>query len=125
MATDSHSYPCGSTLPTEFSDAHGSAAEILDRVAAAITKNYPRQRVGIEGHTDSGPFYGGSFATAQQLSSAQSTAVVEQLQRRNQMSANQLFSLAHGTNHPVADNQTPVARAQNRRIEIVIYPDTF
>lgn len=102
-----------------------SASEILDRIAGTLRSNFSRQRVGIEGHTDSGPFYGGSFSTPQQLASAQSTAVVELLQRRNQIPSTQLFSLAHGTNHPIADNQSPAGRAQNRRVEFVIYPDTF
>lgn len=102
-----------------------SATEILDRLAASFKQDFSRQRIGIEGHTDAGPFYGGSFATAQQLSAAQSTAIVEHLQRRNQVPSTQLFSLAHGTNHPLADNQTPTGRSQNRRIEIVVYPDTY
>lgn len=102
-----------------------SASEILDRVAASLRSQFARQRIGIEGHTDSGPFYGGTFSTAQQLASAQSTAIVEHLQRRNQVPASQLFSLAHGTNHPMADNQSPAGRAQNRRIEFVIYPDMY
>jgi flagellar motor protein MotB len=102
-----------------------SAAEILDRVAEVLRKDFARQRIGIEGHTDTGPFYGGKFSSAQQLAAAQSTAVVEQLQRRNQLPSSQLFSVAHGTNHPLADNQSPAGRSQNRRIEIVVYPDTF
>ncbi len=102
-----------------------NASEILDRVAEVLRREFARQRVGIEGHTDAGPFYGGSYSTAQQLASAQATAVVEGMQRRNQIPSAQLFSLAHGTNHAIADNQTPTGRAQNRRIEIVIYPDTF
>jgi len=102
-----------------------SASEILDRIATTLRSNFSRQRVGIEGHTDSGPFYGGTYSTAQQLASAQSTTIVEHLQRRNQTPASQLFSLAHGTNHPIADNLTPTNRALNRRVEFVVYPDTY
>jgi chemotaxis protein MotB len=102
-----------------------NAAEILDRVAEVVRSEFARQRIAVESHTDAGPFYGGNFSTAQQLSAAQSTAVVESMQRRSRLPSGQLFSVAHGTNHSVADNQTPAGRAQNRRIEIVIYPDTF
>jgi chemotaxis protein MotB len=101
------------------------AAEILDRIGNIIRKDFARQRIGVEGHTDAGPFYGGSFTSAQQLASAQATAVVDQLSRRSQLPSQQLFSLAHGTNHTLADNQTPTGRSQNRRIEFVIYADTF
>jgi chemotaxis protein MotB len=110
--------PSGNTLTS-------GASSILERVAAAIQREYPKQRVAVEGHTDSGPFYGGNYTTPQQLSSAQSTAVVDFLVRRNALPASQLFSLAHADNHPIANNDTPVARSQNRRIEFVIYPDTF
>ena len=45
--------------------------------------------------------------------------------RRNGVPTQQLFVIAHGPNHPLADNQTPAGRAENRRIEFVVYPDTF
>jgi len=102
-----------------------SAPGILEKVAQGIKSEYPNQRIAVEGHTDAGPFYGGAFSTPQQLSAAQSTAVVDYLVRRNALPANQLFSLAHADNHPIANNDTPIARSQNRRIEFVIYPDTF
>jgi len=110
--------PSGNTLTS-------GASTILERIAAGIQREFPKQRVAVEGHTDSGPFYGGNYTTPQQLSSAQSTAVVDFLVRRNALPASQLFSLAHADNHPIANNDTPVARSQNRRIEFVIYPDTF
>jgi len=102
-----------------------NAATVLDPIAESIAKQFPRQRVAIEGHSDSSPNYGGTFATGHQLAAAQSMAVLEQFSRRNSLPANQLFSLSHGTNHPVADNANPAGRAQNRRVDIVIYPDTF
>ncbi len=102
-----------------------NAAAVLDPIAETIAKQFPRQRIAIEGHSDTSPMYGGNFATSHQLAAAQSMAVLEQFSRRNSLPPNQLFSLSHGTNHPVADNATPAGRAQNRRIDIVIYPDTF
>lgn len=102
-----------------------SAATILDRIADAIKRGYPRQRIAIEGHTDNAPLYGGTFANNHQLGAAQSNAVLEHFTRRNQLSTNQLFTLAHGDNYPIGDNQSPSSRALNRRIEFVIYPETF
>lgn len=104
---------------------NGSASNILDPVANTISKMYPKQRVGIEGHADDGPLYGGSFSSPLQLSTAQAMQVVDYLTKRNQLAPNQLFTIGHGTNHPRASNQSAIGRAENRRIEIVIYPTTF
>lgn len=96
---------------------------LLDQVASALTRQYPRQRAGIEGHTDTAQLYNG--ITPYQLASAQSQAVMDQLVRRGGVPMQQLFVIAHGPNHPIADNQSPTGRAENRRIEIVIYPETY
>ena len=102
-----------------------SASGILDRVADVIKRSYARQRIAVEGHTDNAPIYGGAFSTSHQLAAAQSNAVLDHLTRRNQLPGNQLFTLSHGDNYPVADNQNPAGRASNRRIELVIYQETF
>ena len=102
-----------------------SASGILDRISETLKRSYTRQRIAIEGHTDNSPLYGGAFSTNHQLAAAQSNAVLEHFTRRNQMPVSQLFTLNHGDNYPVADNQSPANRSTNRRIEFVIYPETF
>ncbi len=102
-----------------------SASGILDRISETFKRNYARQRIAIEGHTDNSPLYGGTFSTNHQLAAAQSNTVLEHFTRRNQMPGGQLFTLNHGDNYPIADNQSPTSRASNRRIEFVIYPETF
>ncbi len=102
-----------------------AGATVLDQVANALLRQYPRQRVGIEGHTDGSQPYGGSYGTTSQLAGGQAQAVMDQLVRRNGVPVQQLFVVAHGANHPIADNQSPAGRSENRRIEIVIYPETF
>ncbi len=102
-----------------------SASGILDRISETLKRSYTRQRIAIEGHTDNSPLYGGTFSTNHQLAAAQSNAVLEHFTRRNQMPISQLFTLNHGDNYPIADNQSPANRATNRRIEFVIYSETF
>ena len=102
-----------------------SASGILDRISETLKRSYGRQRIAIEGHTDNSPLYGGTFSTNHQLAAAQSNAVLEHLTRRNQMPIIQLFTLNHGDNYPIADNQSPASRATNRRVEFVIYSETF
>lgn len=104
---------------------NSNAYLVLDNVATAILRNYPRQRVAIEAHTDSVNLYGGAFSTHYQLATAQAQAVMDQLVRRNTLPTQQLAVVAHGANFPRGDNQSPAGRAENRRIEFVVYPDTF
>jgi flagellar motor protein MotB len=107
------------------SQLNSSAPATLDAVADVLIRNYPKQRVGVEGHADNGPLYGGSFNSPLQLSTNQAMAVIDYLLKRKQVPENQLFTIGHGTNHPRADNQSALGRAENRRIEIVVYPTTF
>jgi chemotaxis protein MotB len=100
----------------------GSAFPLLDRVAAEISRNYPRQRIGIEGHTDTTPAQGN--VSHHQLAAAQAVAVFDQLTRRNRLPARQFFVQAQGPNRPRDSNATRAGRAQNRRIELVVYPET-
>ena len=102
-----------------------SASRTIDSIAQALTTNFPKQRIAIEGHTDNAPIYGGSFTSSHQLAAAQSNAVLEYMTRRNQVSPSQFFTMAHAANYPLDDNQTPAGRANNRRIEFVIYNESF
>lgn len=101
------------------------AAAIMDPIAAQLRSVFPRQRIGIEGYTDSGPMYGGSSGSPHQLTGAQTSAVLDLLTRRSGMPSQQLFIVSHGSNNPRADNATPAGRVANRRVELVIYPETF
>ncbi len=102
-----------------------SAAPILDNLAAQIRSVLPRQRIAIEGYCDNAPLYGGTFTTSHQLTSAQVASVLEMLTRRSGVPEAQLFTIAQGANHPRAANEEASGRATNRRLEFVVYPDTF
>jgi flagellar motor protein MotB len=96
---------------------------ILDEVAAAVQRTYPRQRIIVEGHTDDS--LGANPTGAHALATAQAQAVFTQLVQRGRLPARQLSVLAMGENHPLASNATPAGKAKNRRIEIVVYPDAI
>lgn len=98
-----------------------SASGLLDQVATSLNRVYPRHRIGVEGYTDNSSVSAGS---SHQLTSAQASAVVDSLIRRNRMSESELLAVSHGANHPLASNATPAGRAKNRRIEFVVYPET-
>ncbi|HEY4232593.1 MAG TPA: OmpA family protein [Lacipirellulaceae bacterium] len=99
--------------------------DLLRSVGADIVRNYPQQLIGIEGHTDSSPPTSAQMPTAQHLSVAQAMAVYDALVRTAGVPANQLFVVGHGSSHPVVSNGTDAGRARNRRVELVIYPETM
>lgn len=99
------------------------AVRLIDDVAEAISRQYPGQLVGVEGHTDSDPIQSGQWANNHQLSTARAMAVFDQLTARGRFRADQLFLVGHGSNQPVVSNATPAGKERNRRVELVIYPE--
>jgi outer membrane protein OmpA-like peptidoglycan-associated protein len=85
----------------------------LTRLATFLNAN-PQTRILIEGHTDSR----GSDEYNEVLSERRARAVATELMSRG-ISADQLQPLGRGKGYPVASNDTPEGRQQNRRVEIV------
>lgn len=96
----------------------------LDQVAAAIRRHYPRQIIGVEAHLDSQSAIGATY-TAHQLTATQALAVVHQLLRAGQLAERQLFTMGLGGNRPRFSNGDAAGQARNRRVEIVVYPETY
>lgn len=117
--------PADELFQTGTGQLTATAYTYLDRVADAVARNYPRQRIVIEGHTDSGPTFVGTNTTMHQLSSAQAMAVFDTLTRRNRLPPRQFSVMGMGANYPRASNATDAGRAKNRRVELVIYPQTI
>lgn len=101
------------------------AYQSLDQVADAIHRNYPRQRIVIEGHCDNAPAVPGHAQVSHQLTSAQAQAVFDQLTTRNKLPSQQLAIMSYGANHARYSNGDPAGRAKNRRLELVVYPETI
>ena len=99
------------------------AAAILDQVAQAIQSNYSRQKVAIEAHTDASTLAGGA-STLYQLSASQALAVFQYLTQQGRLTERQVFMVNFGPNEPLVSNGTANGSAKNRRIEVVIYPET-
>ena len=103
---------------------HQGAFSLLDPVVDAIQKRYPRQRIGVEGHSDNDPVVSSQWRSHHQLTVSQASAVFEQLVTRYRLNPRHIFVLGHGANHPRVSNATPAGKAKNRRVDIVIYPET-
>jgi outer membrane protein OmpA-like peptidoglycan-associated protein len=93
------------------------ATRDLDRLAHALKDN-PNTRVEIEGYTDSV----GSDSYNQELSQRRAQAVADALQSRG-VPADRYQIEGLGKEFPVATNDTPAGRQQNRRVEIVFSDD--
>ncbi len=92
------------------------AQQRLDQVARGLIDQGGRHLV-VEGHTDSR----GSAADNQALSLARAQSVRSYLISRG-IPESQIEAAGMGPTRPVAPNETPEGRANNRRVEIVVSP---
>jgi len=95
-----------------------SALPALDRIASILAVRTCRLR--IEGHTDNVPIHTPQMASNWELSTARATELVRLLIVRYRFSPERLSAAGYAEYHPIASNQTPEGRAQNRRVDVVI-----
>ncbi len=88
----------------------------LQQVADALNKN-PDIDITVEGHTDSD----GTAARNWDLSVLRATSVVKSLVQYG-VNPSRVIASGRGFYAPVASNNTPLGKAQNRRTEIVLSP---
>jgi len=89
---------------------------------AAVLGSIPDREFQIAGHTDNVPIKSGKFASNWELSTARGVTVARSLSAQG-VPANRLSAAGYAETQPVASNDTPEGRAQNRRIEIVLMPN--
>ena len=82
---------------------------------AAILNQYPNYNISVEGHTDAT----GSDAYNQSLSERRAASVREALVAGG-VDAGRITSKGFGESQPVASNDTPAGRQQNRRVEVIV-----
>jgi outer membrane protein OmpA-like peptidoglycan-associated protein len=91
---------------------------VLNKVGETL-REYDKTVIEVAGHTDSS----GSDQYNQQLSEKRANAVAQYLSAQG-VPAARMVTVGAGESHPVASNDTPDGRAQNRRVEITIVPVT-
>lgn len=107
----------GSVLfPTGQHTLLGIARQKLDQVAVAL-KESPDQTIVIEGYTDSV----GSDDKNQELSLRRAQSVRDYLISQG-IPADRVQAVGRGESSPIASNDNPEGRANNRRVEIVVQP---
>ena len=95
-------------------------ARVVIAKLAGILLIMPELNLRIEGHTDST----GSLDYNQSLSERRAATVRDFLGQQG-INGQRMVSVGYGLTRPVADNQTKVGRAKNRRVEIVIAEGTI
>ena len=88
---------------------------------ASVVNEYPKMNVWVVGHTDDRAGRGRDNWT---LSTERANSVVRAL-KDNKIDPARFTVAGQGEYNPVADNSTAEGRAQNRRTEIILVPETF
>ena len=108
--------PGNITFQTGSSDLNDSFFKVLDSVGIVL-KEYDKTLIVIAGHTDSV----GSDQSNQELSLRRAQSVGSYLSGRA-VSSERMVINGLGESRPVASNDTPQGREQNRRVELTLEP---
>lgn len=92
-------------------------ADLLAKVRDAIYL-FPDAKLAISGHTDAV----GSAAANMKLSRDRAEAFKTYLVDKMGIDPSRIIAVGFGETQPIASNETAEGRAQNRRIDITIYP---
>gem|GEM_PF-4644304 len=120
------SIPTANLFMAGTAQLHQESQPYLGQVAQILEQYYPQQRVVVDAHTDRGSAVVGSsqWRSLHQLTAAQAMAIFEQLVQRR-VNPGRMHTMANGANHPIVSDGTPQGQAMNRRIDIVVYPETY
>ncbi len=99
-------------------DLSPAAIAVLSEVADALDGiEHP---VRVEGHTDDVPIHTDRFRSNWELSTARATSVVAFFVQARGLPPARFSAAGYGEFHPRSANDSDAARAQNRRVDIVI-----
>jgi chemotaxis protein MotB len=91
--------------------------EILDRLYEPLTRL--RNRIEIQGHTDSVPINTATFPSNWELSAGRAGAVIRYFEQKGMPPA-RLQAAGYADTIPRAENTTREGRAKNRRVELLV-----
>jgi chemotaxis protein MotB len=107
-------YDSGAAVP------HPQSRATLDRIAEFLAATPYDLR--IEGHTDNVPIHTAQFASNWELSTARASELTKDLIVGHGIAPARLSAAGYAEYHPVASNETPSGRSQNRRVDIIVLP---
>jgi len=98
------------------------AHPVLDKVSRILREELPNQPISIEGHTDNEPIRHSGWKDNWELSLARARAVLTYLVNQRGFDPSRVAAAGYGEYRPLASNESPEGRQQNRRVEIVALP---
>lgn len=93
------------------------SSEVLKAIALVLKAD--AHAIQVEGHTDNVPINKAQFPSNWELSAVRASGVVR-LFIDNGIADQRLVAVGHGSNQPVASNDTPEGRMRNRRVQVMI-----
>jgi len=112
------SMPDDAAFPVGSSDVSPAALGMIGKIADTV-RTVPNA-IRIEGHTDDVPIRTPRYGSNWELSTARASAVVAYLIQQVGIAPARLSAAGYGEFHPRVANDSPVNRARNRRIDIII-----
>ena len=99
-----------------------SALPMIARIAGVV--GAIPNRISLVGHTDAVPIHSFRFKNNWELATARSVKLLELLTTQYGISESRLSIASPGAYSPRAPNDTEEGRAENRRVDIVILPES-
>ncbi|QIR13909.1 OmpA family protein [Shewanella aestuarii] len=104
------------TFEVDKTELSQRAKDVLNSVVL-VAQEFDKTKLNVFGFTDSS----GSESYNQRLSQVRASEVAQYLTSRN-VAGSRVVATGMGESKPIASNDTPQGRAQNRRVEIVLTP---
>jgi len=100
-----------------------ASRRVLEKIVAVLNKDYPSDKIRVEGHTDNVPINKSKkdWQDNWDLSCNRSMAVTRFLAQKG-VNPKRLSAAGYSFYKPVASNDTAAGRAKNRRVVIVVHP---
>ncbi|MBB3906940.1 flagellar motor protein MotB [Anoxybacteroides rupiense] len=97
--------------------------QIASEISRLLVMNPPRNII-VSGHTDNVPIRNSNFSSNWELSVMRAVNFMKLLLENKQLDPRLFSAKGYGEFKPVASNGTPEGRMKNRRVEILIAPNT-
>jgi len=90
-----------------------------------LDEPFTERVISVEGHTDNVPMRSAEFPSNWELSTTRATNVIRYFLDEVGIKPKRLSASGYGEYYPIATNETPEGRSQNRRVDIVVMREFF